>query len=194
MATSATLLALPTTLGATLIQANAFNIPTGDYVIIDWKIAQRRVDQYGRAKFTGFPGGKVEDPNVMFLTRTDISGVTANNKTLVAIWVTGQTQDRSAMNTTTMTLAEFLAGRTIERVATWHFVEVTLTNGSKYSDVKYTQILTQALMDPENGAFIEITNEYQALYECLSFMLKQNAAGAPTWEPFHAACSGTIPI
>lgn len=194
MAVTALLLANPVTLGATIIQANAFNIPAGDYVMIDWKTAQRRVDQVGRDKFTGFPGGKTEDPNVMFLTRTDITGVNSSNKTIVAIWVTAQSRNANAMNTTSMSLQEFLQNHIIERVATWHFVEVTLTNGSKYGDVKYTQILSQALVNPEDQSMIAITSEYYCLYECLAFLLKQNAAGAPTWEPFYNAISGTLPF
>lgn len=194
MAVTAVLSASPVTLGATVIQANAFNLPAGDYVIIDWKTAQRRVDQVGRAKFTGFPGSKTEDPNVFFLTRTDITGVNSSNKTIVAIWVTSQTQERAALNTSTMVNASFLAGRTIEKVCAWHFVEVTLTNGSKYSDVLLTQISVQLAVNPETNEFLAVTSEYQRVYECLAFLLKQNAGAAPTWEPFYTAASGTIPV
>lgn len=196
MVATAALLALPTSLGASIIQANAFNVPTGDYALIDWNTAQRRVDQIGRDMFYSFPGKSSVDPNIQFYSRTDVLGANAAAKTIVAIKVTNRKTVHSAIKTADMTRQSVDAGSLIERVDAWHYVMTTLTNLSTYTKPVWVGIGMEELTDPESSgiALLAITNSYQRLYEAMAFIIKQNAAGAPTFEPFQAAISGMTPF
>jgi len=194
MATSATLSALPSSFGATVIQANALLLQTGDYSFVDWKFVQKRVDQQGRSRFRGFPGGKVEDPNVLFLMRNDLTGVNSAVRTIVALWSLGMNERQSALNTSTMDQLDFATMSTIIRVGAWHYVDVTLSSGAKYNRPVASFLEYQMLNDPETGQLLPETNGYQRLHEALAFVLKPVAAGAPLWDPFYASSSGIMPV
>jgi hypothetical protein len=196
MVATAALLALPSTFGATIIQANAFNVPAGDYVPISWNTAQRRANQVGRELFYAFPGQANEDPNTLFYSRSDVTGVNSAAKTIVAVKVTSRMTTHPSIRTTDMTKQSVEAGSLIERVDAWHYEQTTLTNTSTYTKPVWVSMGMEELTDPESSgvALLPITNGYQRLYEAMCFILKQNAGAAPTLEPFQNAISGLTPF
>lgn len=194
MATTSVIQALPTSYGATVIQASTFNLPAGDYKLVDWNVAQRRVDTLGRKLFSRMPGGSVADPNVLFYQREDITGNTAMLKTLVAVTIGTQVSNRQALNTSSMEKPSFEVSKVIEDVKVWHIVQNTLTNLSTYFDALGSGVWLQESLDPEGYNFLVPANDYQRLYEGMAFVLKQNAGSTPTMEPFYAAVSGSIPV
>lgn len=193
MATSIVLPALPSGLGSTIIQANALSIPVGEYTQIDWYTAQRRVADMGKQYFPDFPMGKNPDTSWTFFTRTDMTGASAGQKTILGVQVRTIGANRSALNPTSMITANFPTTRKIVRVFMWHVVEFTLTNGAKYLDVQLSITGATVFVDPETGQLLTPTNGYQAVYEALSLLLKPVAAGAPLWDPAFASLAGLNP-
>lgn len=192
--TSSVIQALATVYGASVIQASTFNIPTGDYIIVPWSIAQRRINLIGRKLFVNVPGGDVEDPNVMWLQRDDVTGSNASIKTIIAITIKNQVSTRQALNTASMEKQTFDVTKVIEDVKAWHVVQDTLTNLSAYWDVLGSGAWLQEAVDPESLSFMAPANDYQRLYEALACIYKQNAGSTPTLEPFYAAVSGSKPF
>lgn len=190
--TTATLPGLPTGLGATVIQANAISLQTGDYTDLSWDEAQKRVRTLGKQFFLDFPSG-VKDPNWRFYTRKDMASASASQSTIIGIRTRVVSVTQKALNTTTMVTGSFPASRTLVEVFAWHYCEVTLTNGSKYGDVILSKASVTVLQDPETSALLSPTNGYQAVYEAVDMLLKPVAASAPLWDPTYAIISGVNP-
>jgi hypothetical protein len=193
MATAMILPGLPSGLGSTVIQANAILVPAGDYTLLDWNSAQRLVNETGRGFFPDMPNGNTPNPAWQFYTRTDMTGASAAQKTLVGINRRTLTGTRKALNTTTMTYGEFPGDRRRIDVYVWHSVEVTLTNGAKYADVSLSKAGATVFIDPETRQYIVPTNGYQTIHEAMAFLLKPVAAGAPLYDPAYAALAGLNP-
>jgi len=194
MSVTGTLSALPTSFGATIIQANALLLQAGDYSFVDWRVMQKRIDNQGRSKFRGFPGGKTEDPNVVFMLRNDLSGVNTTTRTIVALWTLAKSFVQEALNTATMATASFAQATVINRVASWHYADILLSSGMTYNLPLNIVTEIEQPVNPETAQILAITNYYQAVYENLAFSLKQVAAGAPLFDPYYAAQAGLMPV
>jgi hypothetical protein len=194
MATAISYPALPSGLGATVIQANALTVPANEYKLIDWHAAQNWVSKHGRGLFQNFPGGKDAHPNWTFYLRSDLTGSTSSQKSLVGIQVTQKRFQRSALNTTYMSTDSFPAEAYEVKVNIWHYATITLTNGSSYPEVLWSGAGTTVPSDPETIDFLTLATTYELVYEALAFLFKQNAAAAPTYEPMMAAIAGLSPL
>ena len=194
MAVTGTLSALPSSYGATIIQANAVLLQAGDYSFVAWNVMQKRIDNQGRNKFRGFPGGKTEDANVVFLLRNDLTGVNTTTRTITAIWTLATNFLQSALNTALMTTSQFVQKTVINRVASWFYVDVVLTSGMAYNLPVAIVHEIQQIVNPETDQILAVTNFYQAVHENLAFSLKPVAAGAPLFDPYYAAQAGIMPV
>jgi hypothetical protein len=191
---SMTLPGLPSGLGATIIQANAILLPAGDYIQLDWGQVQRIVNAAGPSMFPEIPRGAQPNPSWVFYTRTDMSGATASQKTIVGVKNRVIASNRKALNTSTMVYGEFPTKRNRIDVYAYHAVEATLSNGAKYADVSLSLAGSTVFSDPETQQLVVPTNGYQAIHEAMAFLLKPVAAGAPVWDPAYAAIAGVLPV
>lgn len=197
MAVTAALPGLPSGLGATIIQASTLLLPASEYVPIDWNVAQRIVDNSKlRANFSQFPGklkNGQTNPDWAFYARSDMSGTSSPKKTLVGILARVIGGTKSVFNTTLNGPVVFPTKKVEYTVYVWHYVNVTLTSGSVYTDVQLSCVTATILYDPESGDILAPTSGYQAIHEALGLVIKPVAGTVPLFDPAYAGVSGQNP-
>lgn len=194
MASSAVLPALPTSYGATIIQANALSLPAAtEYEQVTFEAARESLLLLGQDLFPEFPfSAKSAPANTTFYSRKDIVTAAAPSSTIASVRRRTSTGNRKPNSTvssnsyTTVTKVDVL-------VKMWHIVEVTLTDGTKIVDGLLSTAGFMALRDPETAAILIPTSGYLAQLEAQSLLLKAVAAGAPTYDPFYAGVLGRNP-
>jgi hypothetical protein len=190
MATTSILPALPSGLGSTVVQANALILQANDYVPVSWSRAQQFVkDNGGGTVYAGFPVATKEDTTISFYMRGDLATAEAPKVTLAMVKSAANAMSKSPTGGTT----SIKSTRITVSISLWHWVDVTLTDGSKFSDVLRSDAGMTVLRDPETNAIMIPTNGYQQLHETTSFIMKPVAAGAPVYDPLYAAVVGLNP-
>jgi len=192
MATTYVVDALPTSWGATIIQANALSIPSGAYEAITHD-KLKSVLGGTITDYLGLPQQKA-GPEWEFYARSNMTGVDVIHRTIVGFRrIKVQKNKKSSVASSSDQPAVAKISHIFYQY-TWHSSTLTLDVGPVLLDIYHGGHVIQVDQDPANGDLIVPTNAYQCVHEGLGFFLKPVAAGAPTWDRAYALVSGSNPM
>jgi hypothetical protein len=182
MAVTATVPGLPTTNGASLIQASTFALSAiADKV--EHGDALDYIGRSGSSSFRGFPSTISKKNREMnrFYTRNNMTNGKENLSTL--FWV------KTLNLVTPLVPTNVVAGvqrvnlalkSTAVEVRAFHIISWQTSDGQQYSYTKRAGVEDEVFTNPETGEFMLPTSAYQCLYECVAFFFKPVAGTTPT--------------
>lgn len=176
---------LPTTLGSTVVQANALISEVNSFVSKSAIEVHQIVDPV-RGKYFSFPGAK-EYPLWQFYIREDLAGSDAIFRTIAAIKVTKVKEVNVLSDATSLRRYNRDEFSYIVEVRVWDHISGTGTNGEVTNKIAFHSVTDTMFEDPELRILAVPANAYQGIHQCLSFLLKPVAAGAPLWTPMQTA-------
>ena len=193
MATTFVLKGLPSSFGATIIQANALLLQVDDYEKSDYVSCNNRMASLGLSYFYDVPRGN-DLARTIWYVRKDMSGVDATQATIAAMKVMFRPNNRSVESATANNgKLTFPAGQYIVESRFWHYLLATRGSTATYPEIDHKMIRTTVFVDPDTQDLAVPTNAYQGVHEALAFHMKPVAAGAPLMTPVYSAIGGRNP-
>jgi hypothetical protein len=188
MATTANLLGLPSTLGATIVQSTTLQIQSAAFDDMSWEAAKSFVSKRGYDYFIDTPL-RSEKPlsTWAFYMRNNMATVNANWSTLVGIYTSTQKVVRGAGD-------KFSPTRTRVKAYVWDAIEINCEADGTYVEVVVNDCGTTILSDPKASGMLIPVSYHQSMQQAQAFVWKVVAANVPLFDPALLAQGGLYPI